>query len=272
MVRNIGVLAVTVALVSCGGGASPVPGTSLGPLTPPQSKLLLYPGHAPSLVPASEAGTRNASLTFTNSPAPQLNAPLPGGAQYLVYEPNYTGGYTVTNSCSPAAVANTSFETELTPQPGGGYSFKPGPTGSGPGAILVVTASGVLGPQTCTLTVSDTNGNSATIAVTNKQLLLYPASASGFGPGAMGTGFFLDATFVPKSFYVYEQGYSGSYTLAPSSCATFKATLNAPVDPGSPALLSLVANGAPTPEACTFAVSDSAGNQAFVEAYYEGVR
>jgi hypothetical protein len=161
--------------------------------------------------------------------------PLPGAAQYLVYEPTYAGSYTVMNSCNPPAVANTSFETQLTPEPGGGYSFKPGPMGSGPGAILDVS-SGVLGPQTCTLSVSDDHGNSATIAVTNKQLLLYPESGARLVPGAIG-----------------------------------KATLNAPVDPGSPGLLTLSANGEPTAETCMFAVSDSIGNQAFAEAYYEGV-
>lgn len=271
MVRARCALIVFVAslLAACGGESGP---PSPPPAAPQQdTRLLLYPAHPPSLVPGPQTGTPSASVTFANSPPPQVLAPLPGAAQYLVYEPSYTGAYSVVNSCDPQAVATTSFETELTPQAGGGYSFKPGPTGTGPGAILDVESSGILGPQTCTLSVRDDLGHAVTIAVTNKQLLLYPDYGTAFGPGASGTGFFLDATFAPRNFYVYEQGYTGPYTLGPSSCSTFKATLNAPVDPGSPALLSLTANGSPTAEVCTFAVSDSSGNQAFAQAYYEGI-
>ena len=270
---NVRALAIAVAplLVACGGERG-IPVGPLATLAPQQdTRVLLYPAHPPSLLPSAQTGASSASVVFTNSPAPGVLTPLPGAAQYLVYEPDYTGQYSVSNSCVPPAVASTSFETELTPQSGGGYSFKPGPQGTGPGAILDVHSSGVLGPQTCTLSVRDDLGNTVTIAVTNKQLLLYPDNGAPFGAGADGTEFFLDATFIPRSFYVYEQGYSGAFVLAPSSCGTFKATLTAPVDPGSPALLSLAANGAPTAEGCTFAVSDSAGNQAFAEAYYEGV-
>jgi hypothetical protein len=240
-------------------------------LAPQQQSLLLYPGHAPALTPGAQAGSAGAALAFTNSPPPGVAAPLPGSAQYLVYEPNYSGTYSVTSSCDPPAVATASFETEITPQTGGGYSFVSAASANGPGAILDVASSGVLGPQTCTLSVHDTRGNAAAIAVTNKQLLLYPDDGTALGPGAAGTAFFLDATFVPRSFFVYEQGYSGAYVLAPASCATFKATLTAAVDPGSPALLSLSASGAPTAEICTFTVSDSNGNQAFAQAAYEGV-
>lgn len=269
-VKVVAIALLSAALLAaCGGGR----GTALFIPPPPQQRqsLLLYPGHAPSLVPGSQPGSGSVSLTLTNSPTPGVLTPLPGGAQYLVYEPNYTGTYSVSNSCNPAAVAATSFETEITPQSGGGYSFMPGPIGNGPGAILVVQPSGVLGPQTCTLNVRDDVGHIVSIAVTNKQLLLYPGYGAAFGPGANGTAFFLDASFAPRSFYVYEQGYTGAYVLAPSSCSTFKATLTAPVDPGSPALLALTANGSPTGETCTFVVSDSTGNQAFAEAYYEGV-
>ena len=263
-------LAMVSLLAGCGGGGasppSPPPSSGFG------SQLLIYPGHAPMVVPGAQPGTSSTSLTFGDSGPPDVGLRLPGGAQYLIYESNYTGSYTVANSCSPAAVAQTSFETEITPQPGtGGYSFKPASTGSGPGAILDVTPSGVLGPQTCTLTVSDTRGNSVSIAVTNDQLLLYPDTGGGFGPGLAGTGFYLDATFVPATLYVYEQGYSGAYTLEPSTCSTFKATITAPVDAGSPALLSLTANGPPTIEACTFTVTDSNNRTASVAAYYEGV-
>ena len=268
--KNIPAFALILAslLAGCGGGgAAPPP-----PVALPPPLLLLYPAHPPALVPGNDAGVATASLTFGNSGAPGIGVPLPGGTQYLVYEPQYTGSYTVANSCSPPAVAQTSFETEIAPQPGtGGYSFKPAATGSGPGAILDVTPSGVLGPQTCTLMVSDTQGNSASISVTNQQLLLYPSTSAGFGPGAVGTGLYLDANFSPGTLYVYEQGYSGAYTLAPSTCSTFKATLTPPVDPGSPALLTLSANGAPTLEGCTFTVSDSNGRQASAVAYYEGV-
>lgn len=264
-------LIVASLLAGCGGGGG------AAPLSPPPSngfgsQLLLYPGHAPMLVPGTQPGTTNATLTLGNSGTPGPGYSLPGGAQYLVYESNYTGSYTVANSCAPAAVAQTSFETEITPQPGaGGYSFKPAPTGSGPGAILDVTPSGVLGAQTCTLKVSDTVGNSVSIAVTNNQLLLYPDTSGGFGPGLTGTGFYLDASFVPTTLFVYEQGYSGGYTLEPYTCSTFKATLTAPVDAGSPALLTLSANGPPTLEGCTFTATDSHGRQAVVAAYYEGV-
>ena len=264
-------IAVVPLLVACGG----VRGIPVGPIpsvAPQQdARMLLYPAHPPSLLPGAQTGSAAEAVTFTNSPAPGVLTPLPGAAQYLVYEANYTGAYSVVNSCDPPAVATASFETELTPQAGGGYSFKPGPVGTGPGAVLDVKSSGILGPQTCTLTVQDALGHAVTIAVTNKQLLIYPDGGTAFGPGAGGTEFFLDATFVPRTFYVYEQGYTGPYVLAPSSCSTFKATLNAPVDPGSPALLSLTANGTPTAEGCTFTVSDSLGNQAFAEAYYEGV-
>ena len=256
-------------LTACGGAGTPA--DPVATLAPQQAPLLLYPGQAPSLTPGLQAGSGNMSVTFTNSPAPGIAAPLPGAAQYLVYEPNYSGTYTVTSSCNPPAVATASFEAEITPQTGGGYSFVSAASSNGPGAILDVAPSGILGPQTCTLSVHDALGNAAAIAVTNKQLLLYPNDGNAFGPGATGTAFFLDATFVPKSFYVYEQGYSGGYVLAPSTCATFKATLTAPVDPGSPALLSLAANGAPTAEICTFTVSDSNGNQAFAQTAYEGV-
>jgi hypothetical protein len=264
----IALLVVCTAMLSgCGGGnAAP----ALVDFRPQRAPLMLYPGHAPTLAPGTESGTPAASLTLTNSPVPTVSMPLPGAAQYLVYEPNYTGPFSVTSSCDPAAVAAASFETQVTPQNGGGYSFTPGPTGTGPGAILDVKSSGVLGPQTCTLTVRDERGNAATIAVTGKQLLLYRDTNASFGPGLSGSAFVLDVTFAPGSFYVYEQGYSGGYTLAPSSCAAFKATLNAPVDPSGPAVLTLAANGPPTPEICTFAISDSNGNRAFVEAAYEG--
>lgn len=161
---------------------------------------------SPALTPGSQAGS--------------------GSAQYLVYEPNYGGTYSVSSSCNPSAVTTPSFETEITAQTGGGYSFVSAAAANGPGAILDVASSGVLGMQTCTLTVRDT---------------------------------------------LYEQGYGGAYVLAPSSCATFKATLAAPVDAGSRAVLSLSATGAPTAEICTFAISDSNGNQAFAQTAYEGV-
>lgn len=254
-------------LAACGGGGASPP----SPPSMQQSGLLLYPGNAPVQLPAGSSGTRAVSLTLTNHPPPGVGAPLPAGAQYLAYEPGYTGVYTVSSTCSPPAVANTSFETEITSQ-NPGYSFKPSSSGNGPGAILDVTSSGVFGPQTCTLSVNDTLGHSATVTVSDKQLLIYPGVSGGVPPnGAAGTAFYLDVSFTPGSFLVYEHGYSGGFTLAPSTCSAFTATLMAPVDPGSGAVLSVGANGAPTPEICTFAVSDSNGNQAFVQSAYEGV-
>lgn len=261
-----GVLTASL-LAGCGGGAL-APSPSVNPPGSPQ--LLIYAGHAPQQVPGG-AGSSAVSLTLSNNPVPGVGDPLPSGAQYLVYEPGYSGTYAITSSCNPAAVAKTSFETEITPQ-NPGYSFKPSTTGNGPGAILDVSSSGIFGPQTCTFTVSDTAGRSAAITVTDKQLLLYPGVTAGVPPaGAAGTGFYLDATFTPGNVVVYEHGYSGGYELAPSTCSAFSAVLHAPVDPGSGAVLTLSANGAPTPEVCTFTVFDSAGNQAFVQTAYEGV-
>lgn len=204
--REFAVLGIRGAalLAACGGGGMQADPSAT--LAPQQQSLLLYPGRAPALTPGSQAGS--------------------GSAQYLVYEPNYGGTYSVSSSCNPSAVATPSFETEITAQTGGGYSFVSAAAANGPGAILDVASSGVLGMQTCTLTVRDT---------------------------------------------LYEQGYGGAYVLAPSSCATFKATLAAPVDAGSRAVLSLSATGAPTAEICTFAISDSNGNQAFAQTAYEGV-
>jgi hypothetical protein len=146
--------------------------------------------------------------------------------------------------------------------------------------------TGIYGPQTCTLSIRDTNGHSATITLKNEALLLYSGQK---GPqptaGALGVpvafDYFGGATPSPapsgtvpaiedwsQTFLVYEQGYSGVYSLDASSCAYFTATLVQGATPSDGGTLSVHYHG-PSPQetGCTFVVRDANGQSAI----YQGV-
>lgn len=255
-----------VVLSGCGGGSSTMPGA---PGRGASSPLAIYAAQAPSLVPAAgEQGVSSVQVSLSDNTS--AGAP-PKDGQYLIYENGYNGSYSITSSCAAGTVADASFETRVTPQAQGGYSFQPGPIGTGPGALLDVASSGVFGPQTCTITVSDSNAHSASIVVTNHQLLLYPGASSVVpATGSTGTAYALLANIAPPmSFLVYEQGFSGTYALAPSTCSTFGATLT-PGSGGAGAILTIRATGPRSAEACVFQITDGTGQSAYAKAYYEG--
>jgi len=234
--------------------------------------IALYPGHGPATSPPSGVPAANSeNLVFRSAASSQSSGVT--GAQYLVDEPGYAGTFSFASSCASQSVATASFENGIViGNPPSSYSESPGPTGTGPAALFDVVSSGIFGPHTCLLSINDAQGHSATIQITNDQLLLYQADPGPTPrPGASGTPFALLANFSPTTFLVYEQGYSGAYTLDPSSCTEFSARLTPGTMPSSGAILTLSEAAAPNGDVCTFVVRDADGQIASAEAYYEGV-
>jgi hypothetical protein len=198
-------------------------------------------------------------------------------AQFLIDEPGYIGILSQANSCGPGVIANGSFENGIGAG-NQGYGFSPGATGNGPAAIFDLVQTGIYGPQTCTLSIRDTKGLSATITLKNEALLLYsgqkgpqptagalgvPVAYDGYGgatPSPAPSGSVPAVEDWSQTFLVYEQGYNGVYSLDPSSCAYFTATLVQGATPNSGATLSVHYHG-PSPQetGCTFVVRDMDG-------------
>jgi hypothetical protein len=234
--------------------------------------IAIFPGHGPSTAPPSgQPRVASTSLVFTNSNASAGSAFPQSAAQYLISEPNYNGTFSITNSCGTNSVASASFENGIVlGNPAGSYSFASGATGTGPAALLDVSANGAYSNASCSLDVADSSGHTATIALTNRELLLY-AGQQGPTPeaGAIGQPGVTLPNFAPATYLVFEQGYSGAYSLEPSTCQEFHATLSAGASPMSGAQLSLSYGPSKAMQTCTFVIDDVQGQSVSIEAYEE---
>jgi len=145
------VLLSGVALVTAcsGGGASSAPSSSTATKTSGPLLYTLGSNVSPntSTPPSGVLGVQSLNLTFTGTG--QTNA-------VLAYETSYVGSYTVASSCTNAtgAASGTSPATA---------TFAGSTTGSGPGAVLTVTAGATGG--TCTFTITDSQNNTAILFV-----------------------------------------------------------------------------------------------------------
>ncbi len=136
-------------ITACSGGGSP---SGPSPAAAKSSGPLLYAlgsSTAPqtSTPPTGVLGVQSLNLTFTGTG--QTNA-------VLAYETGYAESFTVASSCKNAAGA-ASGTTPATATFGGST------TGTGPGAVLTVTAGATGG--TCTYTITDSNSNSSILFV-----------------------------------------------------------------------------------------------------------
>jgi hypothetical protein len=254
-------------LVAGCSGAGTAPSTSSR-----AAAVAIFPGHGPSTAPPSDQPrVASTTLIFTNANASTGSAFAVSAAQYLISEPDYTGTFSVKNSCGTNVVASASFENGIVlGNAAGSYSFSSGANGTGPAVLLDVSATGAYSRAACSLDVADSSGHTATIALANRELLVY-AGQQGPTPqaGAVGQPGMILPNFSPASYLVFEQGYTGVYSLDPSTCQEFHATLTAGASPGSGAQLSLSYGPSTAMQTCTFVVHDAQGQSISIEAYEE---
>ena len=252
-----GTLLLGIVLAGCGGGWSGPSGSA--------ATLGLYPSNGAST--SLPAGPGAQSLTFTMRNAITPNGPQAPSTQYLVGEAGYTGPLTATSSCPAGATVLASFASTASTTVAVGRARRGGQdassglpsTAAGPAAILNLTASSTVGPPTCTVTVSDALGHAATISVTDQRLLLFPGGTGGGG----FSSYQFDAGQFPSAVPVREANYGGAYALQANSCSSLSLQLLTPVDPGSPAVLSIGQTAPLTAFVfCTVTVSDASGQVA----------
>ncbi len=146
---RMALLCTAAAMTACsGGGATSAPDSSVAKKSGPVLYALASNASPDtSTPPAGVIGVQSLNLTFTGTG--QTNA-------VLAYETEYVESFTVASSCTNAAGAASGTSPATA-------TFAGSTSGSGPGAVLTVTAGATGG--TCTFTVSDSQGNTAILFV-----------------------------------------------------------------------------------------------------------
>lgn len=248
-IAALAVVLIAALLVGCGGASVVAPGGAT-------EGLRIYQG--PS---ASGQGFLSGTLVIGNTHQ---------GQQYTVYEPGYTGTFTLSSSCAaPTLLLGMFAAMSYNPH-------SPPETASGPKAEFSIGSTlgdplwGLYGANTCTFTVNDANGNKASVSATNGMIGAYWGSSSLTSPPAArtpGAASLLIVNGSPSAVSIYEAGYTGGFTLAAQPCAlyTFNLQNNGP---GS-AMLTATQTGAVGQQNCPFAITDSSGQQLDGNAYQD---